>query len=128
MEQSGDMDTIDESVDQLVTTSVKAGTETKRRRRKSGGNHVLAYLRSVSREGRASKELKRNVKESFEWWAVKSLDEGAYAELGSSPDMVRSTISLAFSCDGTLFASTHGDHSVKVLTYPGAKMVRCSKF
>eukprot|EP00516_Mucochytrium_quahogii_P000572 CAMPEP_0203754786 /NCGR_PEP_ID=MMETSP0098-20131031/8349_1 /ASSEMBLY_ACC=CAM_ASM_000208 /TAXON_ID=96639 /ORGANISM=" , Strain NY0313808BC1" /LENGTH=673 /DNA_ID=CAMNT_0050645979 /DNA_START=365 /DNA_END=2382 /DNA_ORIENTATION=- len=37
----------------------------------------------------------------------------------------KSTISIAFSCDGSLFASTHGDHSIKVFRSDTMKLVSC---
>lgn len=54
--------------------------------------------------------------------SLRTLDVGAYVPLGSSPRRVRSTISIAFSHDGKFFASTHGDHSVKVFSYPDCQL------
>ena len=34
------------------------------------------------------------------------------------PETAKSTIALAFSADGEYFASTHGDHTVRVWTPP----------
>jgi hypothetical protein len=43
------------------------------------------------------------------WMSSRGLSSG-YCELSGA----KSTIALAFSADGTRFASTHGDHTVKV--------------
>jgi WD domain, G-beta repeat len=51
------------------------------------------------------------------------LDTGVYMELDRSAALVRSTISIAFSGRGRYFASTHGDHTVKVFEYPSGRQV-----
>lgn len=56
---------------------------------------------------------------------LKRLDSGAYVNLDRPAPLVRSTISIAFSHDGKFFASTHGDHSVKVFEYPNGKQIAC---
>ena len=44
-------------------------------------------------------------------WLQNPVRSSAYCKL--NPE-AKSTIALAFSSDGVLFASTHGDHTVKV--------------
>ena len=44
-------------------------------------------------------------------WLEKPIRSSSYCKL--NPE-AKSTIALAFSTDGVLFASTHGDHTVKV--------------
>ncbi len=56
---------------------------------------------------------------------LRKLDTGTYVDLGTSSHLVRSTISIAFSRDGKYFASTHGDHTVKVFEYPSRKQIAC---
>lgn len=56
---------------------------------------------------------------------MRRLDNGRYVTLDHPASLVRSTISIAFSHDGSLFASTHGDHTVKVFEYPSGKQVAC---
>jgi activator-of-BECN1-regulated-autophagy protein 1 len=47
--------------------------------------------------------------------------EATYASLNPAP---RSTIALSYSCDGTLLASSHGDHSVKITDCSSRTLVR----
>lgn len=56
---------------------------------------------------------------------LRRLDRGTYVALDRSAPLVRSTISIAFSHDGKFFASTHGDHSVKVFRYPSGEQIAC---
>ena len=42
-------------------------------------------------------------------------------------DDVKSTIAIAFSPDGKTFATTHGDHTIKIFNYDNGKQVRCRK-
>lgn len=61
--------------------------------------------------------------DSIERTVLAELDTGKYLSLDRSPNLVRSTISIAFSNDGKYFASTHGDHTVKVFQYPSGELV-----
>lgn len=56
---------------------------------------------------------------------LRRLDSGTYVTLDRPATLVRSTISIAFSHDGKFFASTHGDHSVKVFNYPSGVQIAC---
>ena len=56
---------------------------------------------------------------------LRRLDRGKYLTLGRPATIVRSTISIAFSHDGRYFASTNGDHSVKVFRYPSGEQIAC---
>ncbi len=47
--------------------------------------------------------------------------EATYAPFNPSP---RSTIALSYNCDGTLLASSHGDHSVKITACDSQALVR----
>jgi activator-of-BECN1-regulated-autophagy protein 1 len=38
--------------------------------------------------------------------------------------MTKSTISIAFSPDGNTFASTHGDHTVKIVQFSTGKILQ----
>eukprot|EP00940_MAST-03C_sp_MAST-3C-sp2_P000513 g513.t1 len=40
------------------------------------------------------------------------------------PSNTVSTISISFSPDGTCFASSHGDHTVKIISYPEGRVVQ----
>lgn len=61
----------------------------------------------------------------IEGQTLRRLDAGRYVGLDRDSQLVRSTISIAFSHDGRFFASTHGDHSVKVFEYPSGKQIAC---
>lgn len=80
----------------------------------------LAFLRERELGGRSAPP------HALVSWAegesLRTLDIGTYVSLGSPPGRVRSTISIAFSHDGKYFASTHGDHSVKVFSYPACEL------
>jgi activating molecule in BECN1-regulated autophagy protein 1 len=54
-----------------------------------------------------------NKRKLEEWQEMDSLHHcsASYADFNPAP---RSTIALSHSCDGTLLASTHGDHTVKI--------------
>jgi WD domain, G-beta repeat len=54
---------------------------------------------------------------------LQELDAGTYLDLDRGAPLVRSTISIAFSCNAKFFASTHGDHTVKVFRYPEGDQV-----
>lgn len=56
---------------------------------------------------------------------LRRLDRGRYIELDRAASLVRSTISIAFSHDGQYFASTHGDHTIKVFRYPSGEQIAC---
>lgn len=56
---------------------------------------------------------------------LRRLDRGRYIKLDRAAPLVRSTISIAFSHDGQYFASTHGDHTVKVFRYPSGEQIAC---
>lgn len=62
---------------------------------------------------------------SIESNTLHRLDKGRYINLDQPSNVVRSTISIAFSHDNTLFASTHGDHTVKAFEYPSGFQVAC---
>lgn len=70
-------------------------------------------------------EVPRSLLTWIEGTTLRRLDNGRYVTLDHPASLVRSTISIAFSHDGSLFASTHGDHTVKVFEYPSGKQVAC---
>ena len=47
--------------------------------------------------------------------------DGRYCEL---PKTTKSTISISFSPCGKYFASTHGDHTVKIISYPEGRIIQ----
>ena len=51
-------------------------------------------------------------------WLDKPIQSSSYFQL--NPE-ARSTIALAFSSDGCLFASTHGDHTCLLYTSPSPR-------
>jgi len=70
----------------------------------------LLRLRETSR-GRAASVLAADVLQwSMGRWMSSPAQSSAYCRISEA----KSTIALAFSADGELFASTHGDHTVKV--------------
>lgn len=58
-----------------------------------------------------------------QWLEADSLARcsATYAAFQPAP---RSTIALSFNCDGSLLASTHGDHTVKITEYATDKLLR----
>jgi WD domain, G-beta repeat len=76
-----------------------------------------------SREVGAAKPPSRALVGWAEGIVLRELNSGTYLELDRGAPLVRSTISIAFSCDGKRFASTHGDHTVKVFQYPEGTQV-----
>ena len=66
--------------------------------------------------------------EDVETWAegkaLRVLENGEYLEMDRARTWVRSTICITFSSDEKFFASTHGDHTVKVWTYPELKLFK----
>jgi len=60
------------------------------------------------------------VRWSIHRWMRRPAQSSAYCEIGPA----KSTIALALSSDGEYFASTHGDHSVKVFRCSTWKLVR----
>ena len=57
------------------------------------------------------------------WGELDALElcEATYAPFNPAP---RSTIALSYNCDGTLLASSHGDHSVKITACDTRALVR----
>mmetsp|Transcript_4936 Transcript_4936/g.14855 ORF Transcript_4936/g.14855 Transcript_4936/m.14855 type:complete len:532 (+) Transcript_4936:201-1796(+) len=86
-----------------------------------GSGTVVSYLNSLSIRGQAQQHLRENVMKEVEYRLLTTLDDGEYIDLDHR--CVRTTISMAFSYDGRFFASTHGDHTVKVFSYPEAELV-----
>lgn len=69
--------------------------------------------------------IPESILSSVERKILERLDLGNYITLDKSAPQVRSTISIAFSHDGRFFASTHGDHTVKVFEYPSGDQIAC---
>ena len=57
------------------------------------------------------------------WTEAKAMSnfDGRYCEL---PKTTKSTISISFSPCGKYFASTHGDHTVKIISYPEGRIIQ----
>lgn len=83
----------------------------------------LRYLRD--RELGGDPRTGAQLRSWIEGETLRKLDTGEYIELDKNAQLVRSTISIAFSHDGKFFASTHGDHSVKVFEYPSRRQIAC---
>lgn len=93
--------------------------KSRRRRPTSGFQYALA--REVGTV--PSKQEHDGLMTWAEKLVLQNLDNGKYLELDRESALVRSTISIAFSCNGRYFASTHGDHTVKVFEYPEGRQV-----
>lgn len=83
----------------------------------------MRYLRHREEGGPARPSAR--LRAWIEGETLRKLDTGEYIDLDKEPVLVRSTISIAFSHDGRFFASTHGDHSVKVFEYPSRRQIAC---
>ncbi|CAM9881884.1 unnamed protein product, partial [Scytosiphon promiscuus] len=88
------------------------------------GRHVHAsLLRALSdrsatgrpRDAKLWAEDESVIRQQLEYL---DLSESAY------PEPARSTIAVAFSTDGKLFASTHGDHTVKITSFLRGRVVQ----
>lgn len=90
----------------------------RRRPRPSTG---FSFLRE--RETGANPSVRPDIMAWIEGNTLRRLDRGQYVPLDRAAPIVRSTISIAFSHDGRYFASTHGDHTVKVFRYPSAEQI-----
>eukprot|EP00168_Porphyra_purpurea_P020063 TRINITY_DN826_c0_g1_i3.p1 TRINITY_DN826_c0_g1~~TRINITY_DN826_c0_g1_i3.p1 ORF type:complete len:679 (-),score=174.73 TRINITY_DN826_c0_g1_i3:164-2200(-) len=88
---------------------------------------ALALLRQREILGGSGDRVSRRsrVLRFAEAGSLSRLGPGRYLPLGREPQQVRSTISIAFAADGSRFASTHGDHSVKVFDYPSGHLLTC---
>ena len=81
--------------------------------RKRTGVHSLLFQRELTGRRRTNLLL---------WSRELMYGSGRSASYIPLPETAKSTIALAFSADGEYFASTHGDHTVKVrppLSRPG---------
>lgn len=104
------------------TLSPASAPHPARRRRLCRPTGGLSYLRS--RElGLPPSSSRGAVVRWAESRVLGALDQGEYLDLDRHAALVRSTISIAFSSDGAFFASTHGDHTVKVFEYPAGRQV-----
>lgn len=92
-----------------------------RRRPRSVASYHFLRAREMGSTGPIPSQLISWIEGS----TLRRLDGGRYVDLDRSPPLVRSTISIAFSHDGRFFASTHGDHSVKVFEYPTGRQIAC---
>jgi len=82
------------------------------------------YTEKRERGERISHKLWKELSKRLECEYMRLISsEGRYLELDRSASLVKSTISIAFSHDGRYFASTHGDHSVKVFEWPSGKQI-----
>jgi activator-of-BECN1-regulated-autophagy protein 1 len=57
-------------------------------------------------------------------WRERDFLEASSAEYALFQPAPRSTIALCYNCDGTLLASTHGDHTVKLMHYATKSVYR----
>lgn len=57
-------------------------------------------------------------------WRERDFLESSSAEYALFQPAPRSTIALCYNCDGTLLASTHGDHTVKLMHYATKSVYR----
>ena len=62
---------------------------------------------------------------SIEGETYRKLDTGTYIELYRNANLVRSTISIAFSHDACFFAATHSDYSIKIFAFPSLNLICC---
>lgn len=53
-----------------------------------------------------------------------NFDCGHYLEMDKCAAMVKSTITIKFNSDGRMFASTHGDHTVKIWEWPSGRLLQ----
>eukprot|EP00871_Galdieria_phlegrea_P004235 jgi/Galph1/4812/GphlegSOOS_G3458.1 len=91
-----------------------------------GSEGVVYYNYTLKRETgqRIPRMLKKELFNSLECEFLRLFSSnGRYVEMDRSAALVKSTISISFSHDGRFFASTHGDHSVKVFEWPSGKQV-----
>ncbi len=84
-----------------------------------------SFLRARELGDRASAVPRDELRTWIEGETLRKLDTGEYVKLDKTVALVRSTISIALSHDGRYFASTHGDHSVKVFEYPSRRQIAC---
>ncbi|EME29012.1 transducin family protein / WD-40 repeat family protein [Galdieria sulphuraria] len=90
----------------------------------SGGSVFRIYAEKRERGEKISYKLWKELNYRLECEYIRLfVQEGRYLELDRSASLVKSTISIAFSHDGRYFASTHGDHSVKVFEWPSGKQI-----
>ena len=75
------------------------------------------------RSDSSSIQYRERVEEILEERFVQNHD---YFDYDLSPEMVLSTIAIAISSNGTLVASTHGDHTVKVFQHDTGKFIHVS--
>lgn len=101
-------------------SSEPAHASSVRRRPRASSYHFLR-----SREAGATETIPPPLLTWIENVTLRRLDAGRYVELDQPAALVRSTISIAFSHDGKYFASTHGDHTVKVFEYPSGRQIAC---
>lgn len=96
-----------------------------RGRKSNADTRALLGLRYINarEHDTVSTVISRALLSSAEKTVLAELDTGKYLSLDRNPSLVRSTISIAFSSDGKFFASTHGDHTVKVFRYPEGAQV-----
>ncbi|KAA8492929.1 Activating molecule in BECN1-regulated autophagy protein 1 [Porphyridium purpureum] len=94
----------------------------KSRKVSCGTEKVLKRLRHRELHGPLSRIQRTGICQTVEHSALQELDLGEYVDLKASRGAVRSTISIDFAHDARFFASTHGDHTVKIFTMPDAKL------
>lgn len=83
---------------------------------KAANPALLLLARETGRAPRVAGQLGR--------WAEGSLTRHSSATYAAFHPPPRSTIALSYNCDGTLLASTHGDHTVKLSCCATGKLVR----
>ncbi|KAL4443318.1 hypothetical protein ABPG75_011055 [Micractinium tetrahymenae] len=66
----------------------------------------------------------RRTHERLRSWAEASFTRNSSAQYAAFQPPPRSTIALSYNCDGTLLASTHGDHTVKLTCCATGRLVR----
>lgn len=77
-----------------------------------------------AREGRTPVSIAERERGLYEWATHDSLRHCASECCSLSDAYPRSTIAVAISRDGNLSASTHGDHTVKIIDFNTGKFVR----
>lgn len=78
-------------------------------------NLLLRRELGAERPGLCSRGLEQGaLKRQVEEWREEDFLQHCNAEYASFQPAPRSTIALCYNCDGSLLASTHGDHTVKI--------------
>ncbi|CAN8064489.1 unnamed protein product [Agarophyton chilense] len=95
----------------------------RRRPRRTTGHHFVRTREMGAPDSPDSSNP--SVHSWVEGKTLRTLDTGRYVPLDRAVPLVRSTISIAFSHDARYYASTHGDHTVKVFEYPSGNQIAC---